>query len=296
MPAPKEWTIKTTEEGSPVIDGTKVVFVDPEGKEVPLDPPAMYGKIVSLNKENRTHREAYESAKPILDLFEGVEDIPAWKANAEKALSTVENFNDKDWMKADKVEKLKSEMAESYNQKLEKQKESFTSALGDKDKVIASKDQQIHKLLVTNNFAVHPLFGGPKPKSKLTPAMAEAYFAPHFRVEVADDGVELKLRAYNDPGRFDDPIYSRENPGEFATFTEAMDELWDRFPGKDALMSAGASGSGSGGGSGDTGGDDDELTRLRKAHEKATKEGRVRDAIALKNQIFRLEQARKKSA
>jgi len=296
MPVPKEWKIKQTEDGSPVIEGTKVVFIDPEGKDIPLDPPAMYGKIVSLNKENKTSREQYEGVKPVLDLFEGVEDIPAWKVKADEALQTVANFNDKDWMKADKVEKLKSEMTASYDQKLENQKKSFESALGERDKVISSKDQQIHKLLVTNNFAVHPLFGGPKPKSKLSPDMAEAYFSKHFRVEVADDGVELLLRAYNDPGKYDDPIYSRENPGEYASFSEAMDELWDRFPGKDSLMAAGQAGSGGQGGSGDDDFDGDEITKLQKAYDKAVKEGRARDAIALKNQLFRAKQAKQRSS
>ena len=289
MPKPKEWKIKLTDEGAPVVDGNKVTFVDPEGKDVALDPPQMYGKIITLGKEAKTHREKADQYKVVADLFDGVEDVTKWKEDADKALTTVKNFNDKDWMKADKVEKLKSEMAESYNQKLEKQKESFTTALSDKDGIIATKDSQIHKLLITNNFAVHPLFGGPKPKSKLTPDLAEAYFSKHFRVEVADDGVELMLKAYNDPGRFDDPIYSRENPGEAATFVEAMDELWDKFPGKDSLMGASAPGSGSQGGSGDGDGDSDDLSKLKKAYNKATEEGRAKDAIALKNQIFRLE-------
>lgn len=294
MPDPKEWKIKKTEEGAPVVDGTKVVFIDPEGKEVPLDPPSMYGKIISLNKESKKNRDAAEALKGTVALFKDIEDIPAWKKEAEEAITTVKNFNDKDWMKADKVEKLKSEMTDSYNQKLDAQKTSFQGALTEKDQVIASKDSQIHKLLVTNNFAVHPLFGGPKPKSKLSPDMAEAYFSKHFRVEVADDGVELLLRAYNDPGKYDDPVYSRENPGEHATFAEAMNELWDKFPGKDALMAASASGSGGQGGAGDNDDDGDDLAKLRKAHAEASKEGRAKEAISLKGQIFRLEQAQKK--
>lgn len=295
MPKPKEWKIKTTEEGAPVVDGLKVTFIDPDGKELSLDPPQMYNKIITLGQESKSHRESAEQYKTVFDLFDGVEDVAAWKTKAEEAINTVANFDDKDWMKADKVEKLKSEMAASYDQKLEKQKESFTGALGEKDKVIQSKDAQIHKLLVTNNFATHPLFGGVKPKSKLTPDLAEAYFSKHFRVEVAENGVELMLRAYKDPGKFEDPIYSRENPGEAATFIEAMDELWDQYPGKDSLMAASSPGSGGRGGAGDDGdtGDDD-LATLKKAHAKAVEEGRAKDAITLKNQIHRLEMANRK--
>jgi hypothetical protein len=296
MPKPKEWRIKQSEEGgAPVIDGTKVVFIDPDDKEVSLDPPAMYGKIISLNRENKTLREKGEAAKSIGDLFSGIDDIPEWKKKADEALTTIENFNEKDWLKADKVEKLKNEMSQSYDQKLANQKASFETALGDKDRVITSKDAQIHKLLVTNNFAVHPLFGGSKPKTMLTPEMAEAYFSQHFKVEVADDGVELLLRAFNDPGKHDDPIYSRENPGEYATFAEAMDELWDRYPGKESLMAAGSPGSGSKGGSGDDDFDGDELKKLKSDYDQAKKNGQPKLAISLKNKIWRMEQDLKRS-
>lgn len=296
MPEPKEWKLKTNEDGAPAVDGTKVVFIDPEGRELPLDPPSMYQKIIDLGKEAKTHREAAKSAEKVLSLFEGVEDVADYKQRADEALETVQNFNDKDWMKADKVENLKKEMSNSYEEKLDSQKRSFENALVEKDGVISSKDTQIHKLLVSNNFQSHPLFGGSNPKSKLTPEIAEAYFSKHFRVEVGDDGIELLLRAYKDPGVFKDPIYSREDPGEPANFTEAMNELWGRFPGRDQLMAAGPSGSGSGsnaGGEDDAG--DDELASLKKAHAKAKEEGRVKDAIALKNRIFRLEKKLKES-
>lgn len=297
MPAPKEWKIKLTEDGgTPVIDGVKVVFIDPDEKEIPLDPPAMYGKIISLNKENKTLREGNEATKSVLNLFEGVDDIPEWKKKADEALTTVENFNEKDWLKADKVEKLKTEMSTSYEQKLSNQKSSFESALSEKDGIIGSKDAQIHKLLVTNNFAVHPLFGGPKPKSMLTPEMAESYFSKHFRVEVADDGVELLLRAFKDPGKYEDPIYSMENPGEYASFSEAMNELWEQYPGKESLTAAGKPGSGSQGGSGDNDFDGDDLKKLKADYVQAKKDGNAKLAISLKNRMWSLEQARKKSA
>jgi len=292
MPEPKEWKIKTGEDGAPAIDGTKVVFIAPDGKDLPLDPPAMYTKIAELNSENKKRREAAEGLQATVDLFEGIEDIPAWKKQADEAIETVTNFNDKDWMKAEKVEKLKADMKDSYNEKVEAQKASFNSALADKDAVIGKKDAQIHKLLVSNNFAIHPLFGGPKPKTKLTPELAEAYFSKNFKLEENDKTGELNLVAYHDPGSFDQPIYSRERPGEVATFSEAMDQLWDAYPGKDALTAASGSGSGSGGGAGT--GDDDidtsDLASLRKAHAQALKDGNAKLAISLKNQIFKLQQ------
>ena len=296
MPEAKEWKIKTNDDGAPMIDGVKVIFVAPDGKELPLDPPQMYQKIIDLGKEAKGHREAAETAQAVVNLFEGIEDIPDWKKKAEEALETVSNFNDKDWMKADKVENLKKEMSDSYEAKLATQKESYNNALGEKDKVIGQKDAQIHKLLISNNFAVHPLFGGSEPKTKLTPELAEAYFAKHFRVETLSDGINLVLRAYNDPGKFEDPVYSRENPGEAADFAEAMNDLWDRYPGRDNLMAAGAAGSGSGGGGGEEDADPDSIASLEKAYAAAKEARDTVKMTALKNRIFRLKQKRSNAA
>jgi len=296
MPEPKEWKIKTNEDGAPIIEGMKITFVAPDGKELPLDPPQMYQKIIDLGKEAKGHREAAETAQAVVNLFDGIEDIAEWKANAEKALTDVGNFNDKDWMKVDKVDTLKKEMSDSYEAKLTNQKTSFETALGEKDKVISQKDAQINKLLISNNFAVHPLFGGPEPKTKLTPEMAEAYFAPHFRVETQPDGINLVLRAYNDPGKFEDPVYSRENPGEAADFAEAMMELWDKYPGRDSLMAAGAAGSGSGGGGGEEDADPDSIASLEKQYAAAKEARDTVKMTALKNRIFRLKQKRGNAA
>lgn len=290
MPKPKEWKIKTTEEGTPVIDGTKVVFVDPDGKELPLDPPQMYNKIIELGNENKGHREKKNELSESLKIFEGIDDLAEYRQKADKALETVTNFNDKDWMKAEKVEQLKKEMSDSYEQKITQKKQAFEQAIGEKDQVISKKDQQIHKLLISNNFAIHPLFGGPKPKTKLSPELAEAYFSKHFRLEEQEGTHELVLKAYHDPGRFEQPVYSRENPGEDASFLEAMDELWEKYPGKDALTNASGSGSGNRQ-PGDEGEfDTDDLASMRKAHAKALADGDVKTAIALKNKMHAARQ------
>lgn len=285
----KDWALKKTEEGSPILDGNKIFFIDPDGKELALDPPSMYSKILDLGKENKKHREKVEQLNSVVSLFQDVEDIPKWKEEAQKALETVKNFNDKDWMAADKVERLKKEMMESYEQKLGQHKSVFENAVKEKESVIKTKDSQIHRLLISNNFSVHPLFGGPKPKTKLSPELAEAYFSKHFRLEENPKSKELTLMAYQDPGRFETPIYSRENPGEVASFIEAMNELWDRFPGKDSLMDAPAGGAGARGG-GTASGDYDDLSTLKKAHADAIAAGDAKTAIALKNKIHAMQQ------
>ena len=72
------WKIKYDEEtNAPIItDDGKITYIDPEGKELPLNPPEMYGKIISLGKENQKHREKFESVAQQLKVFEGVEEVP----------------------------------------------------------------------------------------------------------------------------------------------------------------------------------------------------------------------------
>lgn len=292
MPKPSEWKIKTNEEGAPVIDGNKVTYVDQDGKEISVDPPSMYQKIIEMGTENKGHREKVEELTATVAVFDGIEDVTKYRKDADKALKTVKNFNDKDWMEADKVETLKREMSDSYEQKIATQKDAFGVQLGEKDQVISKKDGQIHRLLVSNNFATHPLFGGPKPKTRLAADLAESFFSKHFRLEENPKTAELSLIAYSDPGAFKVPIYSRENPGEIATFKEALFELWDQYPGKDELTIATGSGSGAGGGSGDDEDlDNSDLTSLRKSHAKALETGDVKGAIAIKNKIHAITQA-----
>lgn len=291
---PKEWKLKVSDDDAktPVFQDGKPVYLDPDGKEVALDPISMYSKIIELGKEAKTHRESSEGHVKTLKLFEGIEDLADWKTKADEAITTVENFNDKDWMKAEKVDKLKADMKSAYDEQVTQVKQSFVVKETEYQDTVSKKDAQIRQLMVSNQFASSPFFSGTDPKTNLPPEIAETYFGKHFKVEEKDGA--LQLVAYNHNG---EPFYSRENPGEVAGFHESMSFIFDAYPGKEQLLRSGKGGSGAGGGQGGGGGGDtDDLDKLRKQYAQAQKDGNHKLMIGLKNQIFALEQSLRKSA
>lgn len=280
------WKIKSNDEGAPLIDEEgKIVYVDPEGKELPLNPPEMYNKIINLGKENQKHREKYESVAEQIKIFEGVDDLAEWKKNAEAALETVKNFNDKDWMKAEKVEKLKLEMASAYEDKLKQKDVAFQEKEKSYGEVQNKLRDQIRKLLVSNQFAVSKYFsGGDKSITILPSTIAEDHFGKYFKVEEKEDGMPT-IKAYYPNG---DPVLSRVNPGEPAEFEEAIGLIIDKYPGKESILRSKSGGSGGSGGSGD-GEDLDELSSLRKKLAKAQETGDFQSTISLKRRISELQ-------
>ena len=280
--------VKVSEEGLPMFVTDKEVDGKPE--EVAVNVPQMYSKIIELGKENKSHREKNEEITATLNLFEGIDDIEEWKKSAEKAIESVANFDDKDWLKADKVDKMKASMKEAHEIETGKIKEQFNSALGEKDEVIAKKEGQIRKLMVSSSFAKHPLFSGEKPKTNLPPEIAETYFGQNFKVEESNG--ELVVRGYFGNG---DIVYAVSNPGEPADFNEAMNLIFDVYPGKDKLLRAAPGGSGAGGGGGAEEVTDD-IAALEKQHADAIAGGQASVAIRLKNKIFDLKQKKRGQA
>lgn len=278
---------KDQESGAPVVtEEGKIIYIDDkDNSEIPLDPVAMYDKIGVLGQENQKHRTRYQTAESSLKIFEGIEDLEDWKSKADKALETVENFNDKDWMKADKVEKLKKDITEGFQQKLDGQEAVLKETITQHKQEIGVKETQIRKLMVSNQFAISPHFVGKNKKTTLPPKVGEAYFGDNYKVE--EENGEPVLRAYDNRGEL---IRSKINPGEPADFEESLSILIDASPDKDEILAASKPGGGGKGGHGDGEGQDD-LATLKEKHKEATQNGNVQLAISLKNKIFEMERA-----
>lgn len=287
-----DWKLKVDDKGIVALDDGKPVYIGPDKKETAFDVPGMYQKIIDLGAENKKRREKLEESSVLLKIFDGIEELPEWKAEADKALETVKNYKDKDWLRADKVEKLKEDMKDAYNEQLDGAKKSFSLKEEDFKASVGKKDSQIRELMVSNKFATSSYFSGTSPKTNLPPEIAETYFGNFFKVEEEEKSGKLVLIAYDAKG---DQIYSRSNPGEKAEFDEAMTAIFDAYPGKDKLLrsSSGGSGSGGGGASG-TGGDLDEVKQLEKDYADALKAGNAKAAIGIKNRLF--EAKRRKGA
>lgn len=279
-----EWKLKVDDKGFAVLEEGKPVYIGPDEKELALDPPQMYQKIIDLGAENKKRREKLEESSVQLKIFDGIEDLPEWKSEADTALETVKNYKDKDWLRADKVEKLKSDMKDAYDEQLEGVKKSFGLKETEYANTVGKKDGQIRELMVSNRFATSAYFSGTTPKTNLPPEIAETYFGNFFKVEDDEKTGKLVLVAYDTKG---DQIYSRANPGERAEFDEAMTAIFDAYPGKDKLLRSSSGGAGgSGGSSGGEGGIPDEVKKLEQDYADALKVGNAKQAIGIKNRLF----------
>jgi hypothetical protein len=281
------WKLKIDEKtGAPVVteDG-KIVYINPDGDELPLDPPAMYEKISIMGKDNQKDRDKYRELRAKYSAFDNIDDIDAWREEAEKAIATVTNFNDKDYLKAEKVEKIKADMNAAWEEKMKAKDQSIAEKEKAAAEVVSKKDAQIRQLLVSNKFAVSPYFNGSESKTLLPPDLAESYFGKNFKVEESDDGT-LSIKAYDVRGEL---LTSKLNPGEPAEFDEAIGMIVETYPHKDMILRAAGSGSGGGGGGGGGGGPKDEIAGLQAQLKKAQENNDAQTMIAIRNKINQIQ-------
>lgn len=285
------WKLKIDPETkAPIVteDG-KIMYIDPDGKELPLNPPAMYRKITELNGEAKGHREKKEELAAKLESFKDIEDLPEWKKKADEALQAVANFNDKDWMKAEKVETLKKDITAAYEEKLKQAAKAFEVKEKAQMETLLKKDEQVRRLLISSKFATSKYFsgGGDKSVTILPSGIAEDHFGKYFKVEEDASTGMPATKAYYANG---DPVLSKLNPGEPAEFEEAIGLIIDNYPGKDSILRSTGGGSGGSGGSGSgASGDGSDLGQLKKQYAEALKSGNGQMAVTLRNKIFTLE-------
>lgn len=234
-----------------VQDG-RPVYVDGD-KDLPMDVPAMSDKIKALGSEAKSHREAKQAAEDALKKFEGIDDPAA----AIKAMETVANLDDKKLVDAGEVEKVKKAAIEAVEKQFAPYKEKAETL-----------EKQLRQEKIGGSFARSKFIAD---KLAVPVPMVEKTFGDHFSIE---DG---KIVAKDANGN---AIYSKERPGEMASFDEAMESLVDQFPFKDSILKGrNQNGSGAtGGANGQSGG----KTMTRKQYD----EMQVSDPAAAKKAIL----------
>ena len=275
--------LKIDEKGNVEVRDGKPVYIDDDNKEIEIDADQLFIKIKSLNSESKQRRLEIADLKKSMTIFEDIDNIEEWREEANKALTLSKNIDESQLIQAGKVDELKISMKAAF----ESEKESILNSL-QKDKtkyqeVLTAKDTLIFDLMVTSKFSSSPLFAGTDAKTILPPEIAAKYFGHQFKVE--DIEGELKVVGYNFQGK---QIYSRKNPGELASFDEAIIDIIDEYPMKDRIMKAGASGAGTQGGKGEDTRVSD-IEQLKQKYNEAVKNRDTVQAITLKNRIFQME-------
>lgn len=220
--------LKLDANGNVVVQDGKPVYVHEDGKEIPFDAEGALNKIRDLNAENKSHREAAETANTKLKMFDGVDPEAA-----KKALELAKNLDDKKLLDTKGVEELKAQISASFKSQIEDIQKEAQKAAKKLETQVQERDGTIFNLMVTNRFHTSEFV---KKKVAVPSDMIEAAFGKHFKVENG------KVVGYKADGS---PIYSRKSPGETADFDEALEIMVDGYPHKDHILKgSGSSGNG----------------------------------------------------
>jgi hypothetical protein len=219
--------LKLDESGNVVVQNGMPVYVHEDGKEIPFDAPAAMGKIGQLNTESATHRHKANEYKT---LIEGLGDID----EAREAVETVKKMKGKKLFDSGEVDALREELGKTF-----KIKEDALNA------TVSEKDAAIRRLTVTSAFAGSEFVSK---KTVLSPGIAESALGNYFNV-VEKDGTVSVVAKLNGT-----EVFSRERPGEYAGFEEAISIIVDSRPDKDSILrgvqNGGSGGPGGAGGNG----------------------------------------------
>lgn len=195
------------------------VYVTDEGRETSVDVDELSRKLTTFRDEAQEAFKSRDKAKESLRAFEGIDDPAA----ARKALQTVANLSDKQVLDAAEIDRIKTDAVEAIEQK-------YAPIVTERDTL----KSQLHKVSVSGAFASSAFVSD---KLAIPADLVESRFGSHFAVQ--EDGSVLATFGNGDK------IYSKENPGELASFDEALAILVDQYPAKEHIMKASlASGSG----------------------------------------------------
>jgi hypothetical protein len=221
------------------MDGDKIVVKDGnpvwvEGdKEIGVDYSSLSSKLNDVTRESVGRKEKIRELEARMTVLDGIDDPDKFFAEARKALDTVKHLDDKKLIDAGDVEKVKNEITKAMQAKIDEATKGRDAA-----------EQALQRELIGGNFARSKFISD---KLAIPVDVAEAFFSKHFSVK---DG-KVVSKGYDGAD-----IYSPENPGQLASFDEALSKLVDGYPNKAAILkgsTASGGGANPGGGAGGAG-------------------------------------------
>jgi len=226
-----------------------IVFDDEDEKEFGLDAIHLYSKIPALQAEAKKYREERQILQTKLEPFgeadpvELLERLQAFgdldPEKAKKAINVVANLDDLDKDKNIEIDRVKAGVAESYKSKIKDIDTVYEQKVSGFQNSLTQKDQVIRNLLIRGAFDRSEFI---KDQTVLTPDIAYDSFGRFFQVE--EDGTNVKVFALD---RSSEKIFSKANPGEYASPEEAIELIINEYPQKDSILRSHSGGSGAGG-------------------------------------------------
>lgn len=238
-----------------VQDG-KPLYTDDAGKDVAFDAPATSATIARITDESKGFKTRAQTAEEKLKGFEGIDDPKA----AKDALAKVANWGDKELVEAGKVEEIKAAAIKAVEEKYKPVVEK-----------VGTLEAALHGEKIGGSFARSKFITD---KIAVPADIVQARFGTNFKLE---DG---QVVAYDQSGN---KLYSKANPGNPASFDEALELLVDAYPYKDSILKGtGQQGDGARGNKGNGQGGAKTMTRdAFNALDPAQRSAKMREGFTL---------------
>jgi hypothetical protein len=222
-------------EGHVVTKDGKPVYKYADGKEIPFDAKEATVHIASLKEEAKGHRLEAKQANEKLKLFGDLDP-----EKAKEAITTVANLDAKKLVDAGKIDAVKQQMAEDFEANRKQMIENFEQEKSELSSERDKANNHLFNMMVEGEFYKSPLFNGKDSTTTMTADVAYALFRDNFSVDT--EGEQPRIVAKLDG----EEILSRERPGKPATFHEALDKIWEKYPNRTRYEESHNGGGGSG--------------------------------------------------
>lgn len=229
---------KTDNNNQVVVQDGHPVWVYDDGKESPFDAGSALQKIGSVTAESVARKNRIKELETKLEPFSTIDNPSEFITQAREALNTLQNLKDKEIMEAGEVEAIKKRVAESYEGKIKDIEKSLKFQIEERERVIKSKDDGIHKLLIEGAFMQSEFL---RHKTVWSPDLTYAKYGSMFTVKESDNG-ELMAVALDQNGN---EILSRREAGSPASVDEVLESIVNSRKDKDSILRGNQSGSGS---------------------------------------------------
>jgi len=204
------------------------VWVYDDGKEAPFDAGSALSKIRDLTSESIGRKNKLKDMEQRFAPVAEIEDLATYITNANKALETVANFKDKDFIEAGEVERLKHGVAESFETKISELTKSYDKKIKAMEEAESLNKQNIQKLLVRGAFDRSEFI---RENTILSPRIVYSTFAKNFQIEDVD-GTPTAIGTRENGEK----IFSLKKPGSYADTEEALEILINEHPDKDIIL------------------------------------------------------------